>query len=128
MTYEHDLAFNLRLRGVAEQQIAEAIEEVKAHMGSTGVAPEAEFGTPEEYAATFPKTTHRTRGSRVVIAAAVICLAYGVAILALKALFDFDIRTLTGPMMLWPGLVILGAGILGGFLLDYLRPKPSMSD
>ena len=128
MTYEHDLAFNMRLRGVTEQQIAEAIDEVAAHTMSTGTPPELEFGTPEEYAASFPKARRKSRGVRVVMVAAVLSFVYVVATFALKALIDFDVRTWTGPITLWPALVIVGAGLLVGFLFDYLRPKPSVAD
>ena len=54
MSYEHDLSFNLRLRGMKEARIADAIEEVRVHSASSGETPESEFGTAEEYAATFP--------------------------------------------------------------------------
>jgi len=127
MSYERDLAFNLRLRGIAEQQIEEAVHEVHTHTAATGVTPESEFGTPEEYAKTFEKGTRRTRGVRVVIVAAVLALAYVAGVFALKALADFDIRTITGPTILWPALVILGTGIIAGFLIDYLRPAPTVS-
>ena len=124
MTYEHDLAFNLRMRGTPESQIAEVLEEVRAHAPTTGTSAESEFGTPKGYASSFPKVKRRTLGSRVVIAAAIIALAYIVAIFALKALIDFNIEVITGPVLLWPALVVLALGILGGFLLDYFRPAP----
>ena len=124
MSYEHDLAFALRLRGVSEARIAEAVREVQAHTLSAGTSPEAEFGTPEEYASTFPATKRRTRGARVVVAATILALAYVVLALALKPLVDIDIRSIIGPVMLWPALVIIAGGVLAGFLVDYLRPSP----
>lgn len=123
MTYEHDLAFNLRIRGTPESQIAEVLEEVRAHASTTGTSAESEFGTPEEYASSFPKVKRRTRGSRVVIAAVILALAYVVAIFAV-ALIGFDIEVITGPVLLWPALVVLALGVLGGFLIDYLRLAP----
>ena len=123
MTYEKDLAFNLRIRGMSESQIIEVISEVRAH-AANGVSAESEFGTPEEYASSFPKSKRRTRGVRVVTAAVIIAIAYGVTVLALMVVFNFDIRAITGPVTLWPALLIIVLGVLGGFLIDYLRPPP----
>lgn len=123
MTYEKDLAFNLRTRGMSESQIIEVINEVRAH-AANGASAETEFGTPEEYASSFPKSKKRTRGVRVVTAAVIIAIAYGVTVLALTVLFNFDIRAVTGPVTLWPALLIIVLGAIGGFLLDYLRPPP----
>ena len=123
MTYEKDLAFNLRTRGMSESQIIEVISEVRAH-AANGVSAESEFGTPEEYALSFPKSKRRTRGVRVVTAAVIIAIAYGVTVLALMVVFNFDSRAVTGPVTLWPALLIIVLGVLGGFLIDYLRPPP----
>ncbi|WP_298042451.1 hypothetical protein [uncultured Citricoccus sp.] len=124
MSYEHDLAFNLRQRGLPESQIVEAIEEVRTHTAATGVSAEAEFGPAEQYAESFPAVKRRNRGQRVVAVAVLLAIAYGLASLALKPLTGFDIKVLTGPVTLWPALVIVGTGLLGGFLTDYLRPAP----
>jgi ascorbate-specific PTS system EIIC-type component UlaA len=124
MSYEHDLAFNLRQRGLPESQLAEVIDEVRAHTATTGASAEAEFGTAEQYAASFPAVKRRSRGHRVVAVAVLLAIAYALASLVLKALIGFDIKFLTGPVTLWPALVIVGAGLLGGFLIDYLRPTP----
>lgn len=124
MSYERDLAFNLRQRGLPESQVAEVIDEVRAHTATTGTPAEAEFGTAEDYAASFPAVKRRSRGHRVVTVAVLLSITYVLAGLALKPLIGFDIKALTGPMMLWPGLVIGAVGLLGGFLTDYLRPAP----
>lgn len=124
MSYEHDLAFNLRQRGLPESQVAEVIEEVRAHTATTGVSAEAEFGPAEQYAESFPAVKRRSPGQRVVAVAVLLAFTYVLASLVLKPLIGFDIKTLTGPVTLWPGLVIVGAGLLGGFLTDYLRPTP----
>lgn len=123
MRYEKDLAFNLRTRGLSEPQIAEVISEVRAH-AANGVSAVSEFGTPEEYASSFPKTKRHTRGARVVMAAGIMAIAYGVAIIGLAVFFSFDIRVITGPVSLWPALLIILLGVLAGFLVDYLRPAP----
>ena len=36
MSYERDLAFNLRIRGFSEYEIADTLEEVCAHRAATG--------------------------------------------------------------------------------------------
>lgn len=128
MSYEHDLAFNLRQRGLAESQVAEAIEEVRAHTATTGVSAEAEFGPAEQYAESFPSVKRHSTGQRVVAVAVLLAIAYGLASLALKPLTGFDLKVLTGPLTLWPALVIVGAGLLGGFLTDYLRPTPRTTE
>jgi hypothetical protein len=124
MSYERDLAFNLRQRGLPESQVAEVIEEVRAHTATTGASAETEFGTAEQYAASFPIVKRHSRGHRVVAVAVLLAIAYVVAALVLKPLIGFDVKDITGPLMLWPALVIVGAGLLGGFLIDYLRPTP----
>jgi Flp pilus assembly protein TadB len=124
MTYERDLAFNLRLRGVPESQVAEAIEEVRAHTASADSSPEAEFGTAQEYAASFPAVKRRSQGQRVIAVAVLLAIAYVVTALVLKPLIGFDVTVITGPLILWPALVLVAAGLLGGFLTDYLRPAP----
>ena len=58
-----------------------------------------------------------------MIAAVILALAYVVAIFAV-ALIGFDIEVITGPVLLWPALVVLALGVLGGFLIDYLRLAP----
>ena len=50
MSYERKLTFNLRVRGLSESEIAEALDEVRSHEAATGTPAEAEFGTAEEYA------------------------------------------------------------------------------
>lgn len=125
MTYEKDLAFNLRTRGMSEPQIIEVISEVRAH-AANGVSAVSEFGTPEEYAASFPKTKRHTRGARIVIAAVIIAITYGVTVVGLAVVLDFDMRFITGPVSLWPALLIIVLGVLGGFLVDYLRPAPRL--
>lgn len=38
---------------------------------------------------------------------------------------DVALAELAGPVVLWPPLGLLVAGVLAGFLTDYLRPAPS---
>jgi hypothetical protein len=76
MSYEKDLVFNLRLRGLPEDQIMDALSEVKAHTLSTGAPPESEFGTAEEYALTFPKTKRPTRGRGIMVSAFALAVVF----------------------------------------------------
>jgi hypothetical protein len=41
MSYQRHLTFNLRIRGLSEPGIAEALDEVRAHEAATGTPPEA---------------------------------------------------------------------------------------
>ena len=63
MSYQRHLTFNLRIRGLSEPEIAEALDEVRAHEAATGTPAEAEFGTAEEYAKQFPKTEAADAGT-----------------------------------------------------------------
>lgn len=54
----------------------------------------------------------------------ILAIAYVVCTFAAKPLLGIDVRDIVGPVMLWPALAILGISILGGVLLDYLRPAP----
>ena len=66
MSYERDLAFNLRIRGLPEDEIAETLDEVRAHAAANGSPAEDEFGSPQEYAKQFPsrKRAHAATPSR----------------------------------------------------------------
>jgi uncharacterized membrane-anchored protein len=125
VSYEHDLAFQLRLQGLPEPDIAEALDEVRAHTAASGRTAEEEFGTPTEYAAAFPVAKKRTSpGRRIVTAGSILGILYVVGALAVKPLFGIDMRDLTGGVLLWPALVLIVAGIVIGFFVDYLRPAP----
>jgi hypothetical protein len=123
MSYQRRLTFNLRLRGLSETEIAETLHEVRAHEAATGTAAEAEFGTAEEYAKQFPKKKRRTLGSTIVIIGAALAIAY-ILLTVLLMFFRVDVREYVGPITLWPGLMMILAGTLGGFLADYFRPAP----
>jgi hypothetical protein len=128
--YEQGLAFQLRLRGRDEQEIAEILRELRAH----GVAPgelENEFGTPEEYASGFEKSKRKTLGSRVtvwgVIAAVTWVLAWIAIGLVRKHVLGIEPPLegiIAGPLISVGSLAIVAAGLLGGFLTDLLRPAP----
>jgi sterol desaturase/sphingolipid hydroxylase (fatty acid hydroxylase superfamily) len=122
MSYERNLTFNLRLRGLSEPEIAEVLDEVRAHEAATGTPAEAEFGTAEEYAKQFPKKKRRTRGSTITMIGAALAIAYALFAVLLAILFRVDIREYVGPITLLPGLVLILASVVAGFLTDYFQP------
>jgi uncharacterized integral membrane protein len=125
MSYERRLTFNLRMRGLSEPEIAEVLDEVRAHEATAGNLADAEFGTAEDYAKQFPRKKRRTRGRAIVIIGAVLAIAYILFAIILTILFRVDIREYVGPTTLWPGLVVILAGTLAGFLTDYFQPARS---
>lgn len=125
MSYERDLAFNLRMRGLSENEIADTLDEIRAHGAATGTQAEEEFGTPQEYAQQFPeKKSRRTPGATVVLMGAVLAIIYVAVAMLLLPLLRVDIRDIVGPIRLWPALVVMLAGMLTGCLTDYFRPLP----
>ena len=125
MSYERRLAFNLRIRGLAEPEIAEVIYEVRAHQVAAGAPAEAEFGTAGEYAKQFPKMKRRSRGQTIVTIGTVLAIAYVLFAVLLALLFRVDIREYVGPITLLPGLALILAGFVAGFLTDYFQPVQS---
>ena len=124
MSYERDLAFNLRIRGLAEDAIAETLDEVRAHAAAAGSPAEDEFGSAQEYAKQFPKRKARSRGYAVVIVGLVLAIIYAAVAMLLLPFLRIDVRDLVGPIRLWPALVLILSAVVGGFLTDYFRPLP----
>ena len=125
MSYARKLTFNLRLRGLSEAGIAEALDEVRAHEAETGIPAEAEFGTAGDYAKQFPQKKRRTRGRTITAIGTALAIAYALSAVLLALLFSVDIREFVGPITLLPGLVLLLASVLTGFLTDYFQPAQS---
>jgi hypothetical protein len=125
MSYERRLAFNLRIRGLSEPEIAEVIDEVRAHRATAGTPAESEFGTSEEYAKRFPKMKRRSRGQTIVTIGTVLAIAYVIFAVLLALLFRVDIGEYVGPITLQPGLALIVASMVAGFLTDYFQPIQS---
>ncbi|MDP9999592.1 MULTISPECIES: hypothetical protein [Pseudarthrobacter] len=121
MSYERNLTFNLRLRGLSEAEIAEAMAEVRAHADAAGTPAAAEFG-PDEYARQFPKQKRKTRGSAIAKAGLLLAIAYLLFAVLLMAAFRVDIRDFVGPVTLLPAVAVILVSLLAGFLTDYIRP------
>ena len=102
MSYERDLAFNLRIRGFSEDEIADTLEEVRAHRAATGSPAEDEFGTAQEYARQFPKKKTRSPGYTVMMIAAVLGITYLAVAMLLLPFLRIDVRDIVGPIVLGP--------------------------
>lgn len=127
MTYERNLTFNLRIRGLSEPEISEVLHEVRAHKASAGTSAATEFGTAEEYAKQFPKKKRQTLGRAVTSLGAALALAYILLVALLMLVFKVDIRDFVGPVTLMPAAIVILAGVLAGFLIDYFKPAPGRS-
>lgn len=122
MSYERSLTFNLRVRGLSEVEIAEALDEVRAHEAATGTSAKAEFGTAQEYAKQFPKQKRRTRGQTITTISTALAGAYVLLAVILMLVFRVDIRDFVGPVTLQPAAGLVLVGLLAGFLTDYFQP------
>jgi hypothetical protein len=122
MSYQRRLTFNLRVRGLSEAEIAEALDEVRAHEAATGTPAEAEFGTAQEYAKQFPKKKRRTRGQTITTISTALAGAYVLLAVVLMLVFRVDIRDFVGPVTLQPAAGLALVGLLAGFLTDYFGP------
>jgi hypothetical protein len=122
MSYERNLTFSLRLRGLSEAEIAEALAEVRAHADAAGTPAAAEFGPADEYARQFPKQKRKTRGSAIAKAGLLLAIAYLLFAVLLMAAFRVDIRDFVGPVTLLPAVAVILVSLLAGFLTDYIRP------
>lgn len=124
MSYERNLTFNLRIRGLSESEIAEVLGEVRAHQAAAGTSAVAEFGTAEEYAKQFPKKKRRTLGRTITSVGAALAISYLLLAVLLMILFRVDIRDFVGPITLLPAAILILGSTLAGFLADYFRPAP----
>lgn len=132
MSYDQQLAFNLRLRRWDEAAIGDVIAEMRAHCGEDDAAKETEFGKPEEYAAQFPRGQHRTLGVAVIIGGVILAGVY-LAVLLLAAVVLRDALAVQGglfevlPPLIGTGgaLAILLVSIVTGFFIDWRRSAPT---
>lgn len=125
MSYERNLTFNLRMRGLSEPEITEALDEVRAHEAAAGTSAEAEFGTAEEYAKQFPKKKRQTHGRTLTTVGVALSIAYILFAVLLMLLFRVDIRDFVGPNTLLPAVGLIMVSITAGFLTDYFQPAQS---
>lgn len=122
MNYERNLTFNLRMQGMPEAEIAEALNEVRSHENTAGTSAETEFGPAEEYAKQFPKRKRRTRGRVIASAGVALAIVYLLFAFFGEPLAGIDIRDYVGPLVILPAVAVIAAGLLLGFLVDYFQP------
>lgn len=122
MNYERKLAFNLRMQGMTEAEIAETLKEVRSYEDTAGTSVETEFGPAKEYAKQFPKRKRCTQGRAIASAGMVLAIVYLLFAFFGKPLAGIDIRDYVGPLVILPALAVIVAGLLLGFLVDYFRP------
>lgn len=125
MSYARDLAFNLRIRGFSEHEIAETLDQVRAHESAPGTPAEDDFGAAQDYAKQFPKKKMQSLGATLIKIGVVLGIIYAAVSLLLLPFLRIDIRDVVGPIRLWPALALALGGLLAGFLADYYRPVPS---
>lgn len=130
MSYEQDLTFQLRMRGLSEDDITDILRELAQH-GADDVALREEFGTPEEYASGFGTRKRKTVGGRIVAITTALALTWIAAwiIVALVRRFVGIDPAMEGVIETWQ--IIVGAlaiaviGLVTGFVTDYVRPAKS---
>jgi len=75
LEYFKALAMGLRQRKLSEEQVADVLRELQSHLQETGQRPEETFGSPQEYAARFPKGNAASLGMKVAYLAAFTLMA-----------------------------------------------------
>jgi hypothetical protein len=125
MSYERNLTFNLRIRGLSESEIMDIVADVQAHQVATGTPAAAEFGPADEYAKQFPRKKRRTPGRAITAAGLALAIAYLLLAILLLLLFRVDVRDYVGPITMLPAVILILVSLLAGFLTDYFRPLHS---
>ena len=121
MTYQRDLAFALRVRGVAEKDVADIVAEVDAH-AQEGIVLEEFFGAPDEYAARFPEGPKRLRDAAWwTKVSAVVAVVWIVAVTVVAAL-GVDLPVRFGVIALWPALGLMVLGMVVDIVWAHRRP------
>ena len=103
--YYRALAFSLRLRHLSEPEVTRILEEVRELSRAGGSAPQAEFGSAQEYAEQFDRRKYRYGTSSVVFLACVLT-AFLIQVLNMTA----DLRG--GDRLLPLGLSLLTYAVL----------------
>lgn len=85
MSYYHDLAFELRMRGQSEERVEEILREVEDFVRSAGGAPEDEFGSAADFATRYAKRRRVTAGHWIFMPA-----IFAAIVLYIASLLLFD--------------------------------------
>lgn len=129
--YTAELARHLRIRGVDEKQVQEAVWTVESHTADSGASPRQAFGSPRDYARTFtPATTASPGDTPLYLAGWLIgTLAGALLIICLSARGQEAVLGFLSPAA---GIVIASVILVawGALVLARLtrRPKPNPTD
>lgn len=115
MSYYNRLAYNLRLRRVAEPRVREILLEVSALSQESDQSPQEQFGPADDYAEQFPRGEKRPVASRVGIALLVVCLAAMAVVIFIDLAKDEAVYL--GPVKLLPALLVLNIAIMIGTVI-----------
>ncbi|GAA4627914.1 hypothetical protein [Cellulomonas oligotrophica] len=116
--YTSELGRRLRLRGLGDAEISEAISTVEEHVRESGHAPTESFGTPRAYARTFAARGAAPRRAWVYVLGWLVAAAAGALLwLGIDAradqgrvfdLLDADIAVAVSVavLLLWVGALV----------------------
>ena len=122
MSYYQSLAFQLRLRSLPEDRIAEILTDVSGVASDSGRPPRDEFGDPQTYAQKFPRGHQRSPGGRVLLIGAVLSAVALVANVNANLFFDASIAPVGLPLVLWAAAFLAAATVVG-IVLDRRLPE-----
>lgn len=123
MNYYRELAFELRVRGMSEEQIRSTLTDVRSLASESGVDPREQFGAPEAYAGQFDKRTSTTAGKRFLMIMVIVAVACTVGLFVVSRVIDVQMRVVHLSVPLVAGVVVVVIGLVGGFLLDRRLPR-----
>ncbi len=121
MNYYASLAFQLRLRKLPEERIAEILQEVRDLSRESGQNPDDQFGPPTTYAEQFPMGNVRSRATRIAIAV----LAVAIAAMALDvgmSLFRDERLEIGGVRVVLICFAVQAVAIIAALVADHRVP------
>lgn len=118
--YQERLAWLLYCGGASESDIKEAVGDIARHEAK-GDDLIREFGTPEEYAATFPAGEKRKARSTWPVLGGVLSLLWIVGALAAATYLGESLPVRVNSFVLWPALAIVVISLLTGFLVARMK-------
>lgn len=121
--YYRELAFALRVRGLDDQQISSALDDVAAHSRDAATDPRAEFGEPEAFAARFERRPSRSAGRKFAVVMTVVAIVVAVGALIGAKVLDLSVSIGPFSVPLLGGVLCVLVGLIGGFFLDRRLPR-----
>lgn len=123
MNYYRELAFELRLRGVDDDQIVSALDDVAAHSRDAETDPRTVFGEPEAFAAGYEQRSPRTLGRGFAMWMTVVAIVMAIGSLVVARALELSIRVGVVSVPLILAIVCIVIGLVGGFVLDRRLPR-----